>query len=270
MPVPADAADPADDAASGDPADGAESGHPADGTPMPRRLRSGAVVVGPTIGARFLPGALLGLPLISILLSPFAGAGIQELRRSRLAAGHHGALEELLGSSAVQLLLGALVLWVLFALWALVPLVATRQVVLLDEAAGRLTMRRGPRSLDLAPLADAVRAVGGPERGDSAEIILDGERRWVVPGIGWDDRSFDGLRVLQAAAGLPVAPRRSQLVAEARHARRTALHREYAQRLGMPWREEYDRDEAAFQQEFDRVRRVLGGKEPPRPGDPMP
>src|SRR5699024_2980770 len=96
------------------------------------------------------------------------------------------------------------------------------------------------------------------------------ERRWVIPEIGWDDASFDGLRTLQSAAGLRPAPPRPALVAEARRRRRAELHREYARRLGMPWKEEYARDEEAFQAEFDRIRRVLGGKEPARPGDPRP
>ncbi|MGY5764031.1 hypothetical protein ACXET9_02365 [Brachybacterium sp. DNPG3] len=255
-------------------APGTVGGEPADAPPVrppsPRRTRAGAVVVGPTVGARYLPGVLMGLPLVSLLLSPFAGAGIQEWRRSRLADGHRGALEDLLSHAPVQLLLGALALWALFALWALVPLIATHQVALLDETSGRLTFRRGLRTADTADLADVLLAVGGPERGDSAGIDLRGDRQWIVPGIGWDDRSFDGLRVLQEAAGLLVAPDREQLVAGARHARRTALNRQYAERLGMPWREEYEHDEAAFQQEFDRIRRVLGGRESARPGDPTP
>ena len=95
-------------------------------------------------------------------------------------------------------------------------------------------------------------------------------RQWVVPEIGWDAASFDGLRVLQAAAGFRPAPPREVLVREERRGRVEAAHRELAARLGMPWREEYAHDEAVFQAEFDRVRRVLGGREEPRDGDPRP
>ena len=41
-------------------------------------------------------------------------------------------------------------------------------------------------------------------------------------------------------------------------------NRELARRVGMPWREEYADDRAAFQRDFDRARRVLGGREPGR------
>lgn len=95
-------------------------------------------------------------------------------------------------------------------------------------------------------------------------------RQWVVPEIGWDAASFDGLRVLQTAAGFRPAPPREVLVREERRGRVEAAHRELAARLGMPWREEYAHDEDAFQAEFDRVRRVLGGREGPRDGDPRP
>ncbi len=231
--------------------------------------------MGPSIRSRYLPGALIGLPLVSLLLSPFAGAGLQQWRRSRVLGGHDGALEQLLAPSWVQLLLGALALWVLFALWALVPLLLTRTVVLLDEDAGSLRLRKGLRTRDRARLGEVEYAVGEAVRGSLGLIGVrapgqEQVRQWVVPEIGWDPESFDGLRALQAAAGFSPAPPRGELVAEHFRARREATHRELAARLGMPWREEYSHDEAAFRVEFDRVRRVLGGKEDPREGDPRP
>lgn len=249
----------------------------ADSAPAPRRTRAGAVIVGPTVRARYTPGALIGLPLVSLLLSPFAGAGIQEWRRSRLRAGQDGLLEQLLDPAWVQLLLGALLLWVLFALWALVPLLLTQRVVLLDEDQESVALRKGLRTLQRAPLSQVDHAVGEAERGGMALIGIrrsesagQSVQQWVIPEVGWDTASFDGLRTLQAAAGLRAAPPRTELVRENRRVRRARSHRELAERLGMPWREEYEHDDAAFQAEFDRVRRVLGGKEPAQDGDPQP
>lgn len=248
--------------------------------PQPRRTRRGAVIVGPSIGARYRPGALIGLPLISLVLSPFAGAGIQQWLAARTRTGHEGRLEQLLAPAWSQLLIGWLLLWALFALWAIVPMLLTHRVALLEQSTGVLLLRRGPRTVDRAETAEIEYAVGEAERGSIALIGVRAagerrrggqqERRWVIPEIGWDDASFDGLRTLQSAAGLRPAPPRPALVAEARRRRRAELHREYARRLGMPWKEEYARDEEAFQAEFDRIRRVLGGKEPARPGDPRP
>lgn len=249
----------------------------ADWAPAPRRTRAGAVIVGPTVRARYTPGALIGLPLVSLLLSPFAGAGIQEWRSSRLRAGQDGLLEQLLAPAWAQLLLGAVMLWVLFALWALVPLLLTQRVVLLDEEQGNVALRKGLRIIQREPLSHVEHAVGEAERGGMALIGISppggaGQpvQQWVIPEVGWDAASFDGLRTLQAAAGLRPAPPRAALVRENRRARRTRSHRELADRLGMAWREEYEHDDAAFQAEFDRVRRVLGGKEQARDGDPQP
>lgn len=249
--------------------------------PAPRRTRAGEVIVGPTVRARYQPAAMMGLPLVAVLLSTFAAAGIQQWRASRLLDGHDGPLEQLLAPAWVQLLLGALALWLLFSLWALVPVVLTHRVVLLDERTAMLTLRRGLRTAGRAPLSQVLYAAGDAERGGMAVIGLEdpsgrppgddgSERRWVIPESGWDDAAFDGLRTLQAAAGLRTAPPRGVLVRENRRARRERSHRELAARLGMPWREEYAHDDAAFQAEFDRVRRVLGGREPRRDGDPEP
>ncbi|MDN5901333.1 MAG: hypothetical protein L0H74_14890, partial [Brachybacterium sp.] len=153
------------------------------------------------------------------------------------------------------------------------------RVVLFDEQTGTLTLRRGLRIADRAPLAEVRYATGDGERGGVALIGLESDddpgdedllRQWVVPESGWDDAAFDGLRVLQAAAGLSPAPPRAELVRENRRIHRERNHRELASRLGMPWRQEYVRDEAAFQAEFDRVRRMLGGKGQRRDGDPRP
>src|SRR5699024_10374107 len=151
-------------------------------------------------------------------LSTFAGAGLQQWRSSRLRDGHDGLLEQLLAPAWAQLLLGALALWGLLALWALVPLVLTHRVVLFDERTGALTLRRGLRTADRATLAEVRYATGDAERGGMALIGLerdgdaDGEesgRRWVVPESGWDAAAFDGLRILQSAAGLRPAPPRA-------------------------------------------------------------
>jgi len=263
--------------------------------PAPRRTRSGAVIVGPTLRSRYVPGALIGLPLVSLLLSPFGGAALQQWRSTRQRGGHDGLLEQLLAPAWAQLLLGALALWLLFALWALVPLVLTHRVVLFDDRIGTLALRRGLRITDRGSLAQVRYATGEAERGGMALIGLHGTgplgdgaakagpsgaaedvedeaplRQWVVPESGWDDAAFDGLRLLQAAAGLRPAPSRGIVLQELRRTRRERKHRELADRLGMPWREEYAEDEAAFQAEFDRVRRVLGGREPRRDGDPEP
>ena len=248
---------------------------PAATAPAPRRTRSGEVLVGPSVRARYLPGALIGLPLVSLLLSPFAGAGLQQWRISRLRGGHDGLLEQLLAPAWAQLLLGALLLWLLLALWAVVPLLLTRSVVLLDEQAGTLRRRQGLRTRDRAGLDEVEYAVGEAVRGSMGLIGVRGRgdeqvRQWIVPEIGWDAASFDGLRTLQAAVGLAPAPPREVLVAEHFRAHREASHRELAARLGMSWREEYALDEEAFRAEFDRVRRVLGGREEPREGDPRP
>ena len=123
-------------------------------------------------------------------------------------------------SFAVTVLTGALLLWALFALWAIVPMLVTHRVVHLDEAAGTLTLRKGLRTTDRADLSQVDHAVGEAERGSIALIGLRArprhgepeDRQWVVQEIGWDARSFDGLRVLQAAAGLRPAPPRGVLV----------------------------------------------------------
>lgn len=257
--------------------------------PSPRRTRGGDVIVGPTIRARYLPGALIGLPLVSALLSPFAAAGLQQWRFGRLREGHDALLEHVLAPSWVQLLLGALLLWALFALWGVVPMLLTHRVVHLDETSGMLTLRKGLRTVDRAELGQLDYAVGEAERGSIALIGIRDEdasgaaaapprsrgreapttRQWVVQEIGWDAASFDGLRALQALSGLRPAPPRGVLVRENRRLRIARANHELAERLGMPWRDEYEHDEKAFRDEFDRVRRVLGGKEKPRPGDPV-
>lgn len=259
--------------------------------PSPRRTRGGAVIVGPTIRARYVPGALIGLPLVAVLLSPFAAAGLQQWRFGRLRAGHDALLEHLLAPAWVQLLVGALLLWALFALWGIVPLLLTHRVVHLDDAAGTLALRKGLRTVDRADLGQLDYAVGEAERGSIALIGIreagraaddpaarsrarSGEepriRQWVVQEIGWDAASFDGLRALQTISGLRPAPPRGVLVRENRRQRIAGANHELADRLGMPWRPQYEHDERAFRDEFDRVRRVLGGKEQPRPGDPTP
>lgn len=246
-------------------------------TPAPRRTRRGEILLGPSLRARYVPAALIGLPLVSAVLSPLGAAGIQQWvaqPRVRRQLGEAGPVLDTLG---VQLLVAFCVLWALLALWALLPLALSRRVVVFDDRGGTLIRRRGLRRLLPArPLGDVVWAVGEADRDAVALIgLLPGGARpgdereaeqWVIPHIGWDDASFDGLRALQDAAELTVAPTRSELAARARRLRRTDAHRVLAERYGICWRPEYE-EPAVFQAELDRVRRVLGGKESPGPGD---
>jgi hypothetical protein len=243
---------------------------PASVPPEPRRTRRGGVVVGPTLLARYRPGARYGLPLVAALLSPLGGAGIQQVLSNPGAREAVGPLLRPLTVMPVQLVLGWLALWLLFAVWALIPLVLVNRMVLLDEHTGRLRLRRGLRSRGHALVSDVVAAVGDPDRGGMAVIDFADGAQWRVPDVGWDGPAFDGLRVLQQAAGLPVAPDHRTLRAQSLRFTHMREDKESAARVGMPWREEYAWDRDAFRTEFDRRRRVLGGKEPPRPGDATP
>lgn len=267
MPTPEPAADPAaparPSAAGGQAAPEASGQGPSAGVlpvpPQPRRTRGGRVLVGPSLPSRYLPGALIGLPLVSILLGSFPAAALQQWRNRRVLAGHWGPLEQALSPVWLQLLAGIVLLWTLLALWALVALVLTRRVVEFDEETGTLLLRKGLRIRDRARVEHVRFAVGGFERSDMALIGIAEDpqtepRQWVVPFIGWDGPSFDGLRALQAAAGYPAAPDRAGLIATARADHRLANRREYARRLQMPWRPEYESDPLLFRRDFDRAR----------------
>jgi hypothetical protein len=237
------------------------------GDAAPRRSRQGHIIVGPTVLARALPGLLAGLPLLALLLGAFPATGIQAWQRRRLRAGHDGPLEQLLEPALVQFLAGALVVWVLIALWALVALSLMRRSAVLDLAQGVVRRRRGLRGGEARPLADVVHAEADPERGGVGVIDFADGARWIVPEAGWDDRSFAGFLALQEAAGLEVQAPRAELRRQDRRAHRIARDQESAARIDMPWDPAYEEDPGAFLAEFDRRRRVLGGKEEPRPGD---
>lgn len=246
-----------------------------DSTPQPRRTRRGEIVIGPSILSRWGPFAGIGLPIIALILAPLGTAGLQQMLL--LDGVRTLAPSWLLASTWLQGAVAYVALWALLALWALVPMALTRRIVLLDDARGTVRRRRGlGRPSPARPVADVVWAVGDADRDASALIGLypggpaaaEAERadaedveQWSVGHIGWDDAAFDGLRALQAAAGLAAAPPRTVLVARERRERHAAANRELARRIGMPWREEYAEDRAAFQRDFDRARRVLGGKE---------
>src|SRR5699024_351215 len=179
--------------------------------PQPRRTRRGAVIVGPSIGARYRPGALIGLPLISLVLSPFAGAGIQQWLAARTRTGHEGRLEQLLASAWSQLLIGWLLLWALFALWAIVPMVLTHRVALLEQSTCVLLLRRGPRIVD-AGEARCLRVARRP-----------GAVRWGAGGTPLGDpRDRLGRRLLRRAATAAVRRRPAPRPAAARPGRRGA------------------------------------------------
>lgn len=263
--------------------------------PRPRLTRRGEVIIGPTVWARWRPAALLGLPLIALVLSPLASAGVQEWRRAQLRDHGPTAVTDLLSSSLVQIVVAAVGLWVLLALWALVPMALTGRPVRFDGERGTLTRGRGlGRRTQRRDLSRVLWALGDPERDAQASIGLaatdpstpvtepgatvtgtpgDGDdegppepEQWLVPFIGWDDASFDGLRVLQEQAGLMPSPPRPVLLRQARRERRERVHRELAAQIGMPWREEYVQDPALFQRDFDHARRVLAGLEPDTEG----
>ncbi|PWH07697.1 hypothetical protein DEO23_03485 [Brachybacterium endophyticum] len=236
--------------------------------PAPRRTRRhGRQVVGPTLRARYLPGALIGVPLLALLLGTFPAAGIEQWRAVRLRAGHDGPLLRVLEPGLVQFLLGALLVWALVALWALVPLLITHRTVHLDPDVATLHRIRRLRIVESRPLHEVVRVEADAERGGIGVITFADGAEWVVPESGWDTASFDGFRALQVLAQLPVQPPRGEVIAAHRRAHRIGRDRESAERIGMPWQRAYDDDPSAFLAEFDRRRRVLGGKEPPRPGD---
>lgn len=254
-----------------------------DPAPRPRRTRRGEIVVGPTIGARYGPGALLGLPIVSLVLTPLGAAGVEEVLLGRARDGSGWARALLTGPAPYVLAFTAL--WALLALWALVPLVLAQKVVLLDPARGTVVRRRGlGRRRDHRPVGDVVWAVGEAdrqaialigvlpggqeaartlaERPDGAEAEVE---QWQVPHVGWDAASFDGLRALQERAGLEPAPPRSVLLLRAHRVHQLQAHGELAERVGMEWLPAYDEDPARFQRDFDHARRVLGGKEPADP-----
>ncbi|MDO5662908.1 MAG: hypothetical protein Q4G40_09445 [Brachybacterium sp.] len=244
--------------------------------PAPRRTRDGRIIVGPSLGARYRPGATMGLPLVSALLSPVGAAGLSQIRGRMIRdadgyrpAGWRGTVVDLLGNTAIQLLAGALLLWALLALWAFVLMALTHTSVTLAEQTRLLHRRRGPfRSPETRAIRDLIAAEGTADRHDVAILSFTAEEAWMVEDIGWDRASFDGLRALQAAAGLTVAPPATVLRQISRHRRLAVIHREMAAQVGMPWRDEYDDDPEAFSAEFDHVRRVLGGLESPRIEEP--
>ena len=128
----------------------------ADDAPRPRRTGSGAVIVGPSIGARYLPGALIGLPLVSVVLAPFAAAGLQQWRRTRVQDGYDTWIEHFLAPAWTQLATGWLLMWALFALWAIVPMLLTHRAVRLDQSSGTLVLRRGLRPAAATPTRSAA------------------------------------------------------------------------------------------------------------------
>lgn len=261
-----------------------------DAPPRPRRTRRGEIVVGPSFAARYLPGAVVGLPIIALVLTPLGTAGIQQLlARPGLS---EAPWARAVAASPAEPLLALCAIWILLALWAALPLLLTRRVVLLDVERGTICRRRGlGRRRVEQPLADVLWAVGEADReaialiglhpGGQAGARAEAARlaaaapdaadppepaiaQWTVPHIGWDDASFDGLRALQSAAGLVPAAPRPVLLAAARRRRRAAAHREMAARIDMPWDASYEDDPDAFQRDFDHARRVLGGREPRR------
>ncbi|GAB2535498.1 hypothetical protein [Brachybacterium huguangmaarense] len=250
--------------------------------PAPRRTRDGRILVGPSVRSRYAPAALVGLPIVALVLVPLVSA-VLEQALARSGTGDTGALaalaDLLLRSGTARGVVAFAAAWALLAAWALVPLALTRRALVLDPAARTLARRRGLRTERSArPLADVVYAVGDADReavalvglvpGGAGRSAPETEvEQWSVPHIGWDDAAFDGLRALQEACGLRPAPPRPVLLAQARRRRRSEANRELAARVGLPWRDEFE-DPAVFQPAFDRARRVLGGKEPPAAGDP--
>lgn len=213
------------------------------------RTRAGEVLVGPTIRSRISPGLRYGLPIIAVLCAPIAGSILQR---------HFQVYD---GPGVVLLLLaGAVVVYLLGALLGVVTLAGTRSAVIFDERDGTISQQRGFRRRSAPrPLSEIHYAVGDAEKNSVALIGFREGEQWVIDHIAWDDASFDGLRVLQRAVDLPVAPARHELAAQALHARVLSTHQQLAERFGMTWQTEYEERET-FLSAFDEHRRALAAR----------
>ena len=221
--------------------------------PQPRRTRRGDIVIGPSVLSRLRPGLIWGVPLLALLLGAFA-SGVMRRRWEQI-----DQLPELL-----IWVLGVVVMGMVIALVAAVALILTHPTVVFDQSAGTLRRRRGLiRRGPTRQLADLQYAAGEAERSSFgllgfAQTEKHPAEQWVIPHLGWDDASFDGLRVLQAAARYPVAPPRPVAARAALAARVEHTDRELAARYEMPWKPEYA-DHDRFLADFDERRRELGG-----------
>jgi hypothetical protein len=213
----------------------------------------GRVRVGPRPLRRVLPLWLVGGSVVALVLSGFAADTWRSV------------------GVGLPLVLGHVVGWatLMVVLLALAWLVLGRETALVVDLDARTLHRRTPGSLlergrrETRPLAD-LRTISEDPDGDALlEVRADGEDEpevWSVPHVGWDDASWDGLRALQAAADLPVAPP----LAEARHRVRRAVEivhqREAAAAVALPWRAEYDDDPEAFRRAYDARRQELAAR----------
>ena len=262
-------------------------------TPAPRRTRSGRGIVGASIGARYRPLALAGLPLLAIPLGMLAAAA---LRNWGYTHYWDQPIAVPLTNPWIALPVAYLLTWALLAVWALVPIALTTTVAEVDESRRLIRRRAGLRTTPDRPLESVVWVVGDAERDGYASIGLApaddvpgamaaGEidpadpspadpggpppagtpeqavpEEWHLPHVGWDARSFEGLRALQRAAHLPVAPPFAELRREHVRLRVAQADHAAASRLGMPWRDEYLHDHALFERDFDAARLARRGR----------
>lgn len=202
-----------------------------------RQDHQGRVAVGPTYLARLTPWLRWGAPLVSVIVMPLGVLAFIRLDSwLRYPLGYLLSLVVLSGLMALGLRLVHRTWW-----W--------------DPRAREL--RRGfvrVRARDVRRVWADYR----PRGSTVLEVGLEGgERRYEVAYSGWDERSFNGVRVLEAALAHTVSASRADLLRADRHYRLLHAHRELADRYGMDWVREYE-DPDVFLVAFDARRRELG------------
>lgn len=216
--------------------------------------RAGTVRVGPHPLRRILPLWLVGGSVVALVFSGFAA--------------------DTWRSVGVDLpaLAGYAVGWatLMVVLFVLVGIVFGREASLrVDLDARRMRWRRPGTLLGRGQREDrsldALRSVQEHPDGSAVlEIRADHEEEavlWEIEHVGWNHRSWDGMRALQRARGLPVSPPLDAARQQAHRALEIVHQREAARAVGLEWIPDYEEDPAVFQRDYDARRRELAGRD---------
>lgn len=219
--------------------------------------RAGTAEVGPHPLRRVLPLWLVAGTVVALVFSGFAA--------------------DTWRSVGIDLppLAGYAVGWatLMVALLVLAWLVFGRETPLRVDLDARTMRWRRPGALlerghrEDRPLADLRSVQEHPDGSAVLEVRADHEDAaafWEIAHVGWNRSSWDGMRALQLAAGLPVSPPLEEARHRAHRAAEIVHQREAARAVGLDWIPEYDRDPAAFQRDYDARRRELAGRARPR------